>query len=193
MSQPFEARLTVVGSPEVATAFSDRIIKDWGGDKPPPGFRWIQKERPCLEATKRESNLQITYSFVGDGPAPESWAIVLSSEFPSLRIYLLAADSSKDEWLASAIAAYGGTWARASFKPEELDLPEAKDNEAVFRALATKLGPLHKVIGNDGELTEEHTSALCTDYECGKLSTSLFRATAPAENTDALDVTDHPS
>lgn len=176
MSQPFEARLVVVGSPEAAAAFSDRLIKDWDGDQPPPGFRWLQKERPRLDANKSQSNVQNTYSFIGNGPAPERWAVALSSEFPSLRISFMAADSSNHEWLACAIAAYAGTWARARLKIGESGFPRPRSDRALLHTLATKVYALHKVIGDDAELTEAHKSALCADYECGKLWTSLFQA-----------------
>jgi hypothetical protein len=69
------------------------------------GFRWVQSFQP--RAIYLADNKPM-WKFAGDGRSPESYAAVISVAFPKIKIYLSAADSSRNEYLAVAIAAQNG-------------------------------------------------------------------------------------
>ncbi|WP_155718734.1 hypothetical protein [Ectopseudomonas mendocina] len=109
MSQPFVCMLSVEGAPGDVAEFVEYFSRQWAEMKDEntilSGFRWVQTRQPketYLAANKPQ------WKFFADGSCPEKYAAIISVAFPKIRVHLSAADSSRNEYLAVAIAAENG-------------------------------------------------------------------------------------
>ena len=179
MTQPFDAKIIVTGFAAEVARFTAYLATEWAemqkDDTIIKGFRWVQNEAPSKRVVSSKNGIEtVELEFVGDGSTPEAYAIVLSSQFPDLRISLLVADSSCHEWLAGAIVAYKTSWVRSRFNFGEKGFFAVRKSNALMIALKSKADELHKRILDDGSFAHGIDSPIGKLYECGRLTETMI-------------------
>lgn len=184
MSQPFDAKIVVTGTKADVGRFIEFLVNEWAEMKKDDtilnGFRWVQEEAPSPRVVSATSEAEtVEFDFAGNGSMPEVYAIALSSKFPELRISLLVADPSSNEWLAGAIVAYKTCWVRSRFNFGEKGFFAVRKTGALMAALQSKIGELHGRLMDNGTFAPGFESPIGKIYECGRLSETLVSNCRP--------------
>ncbi len=156
MSGSFDCRFGAKGSVEKIDLFVAFVENDWIEMKRTntilKGFSRVGTDAPtAARHSLPKGQASVVFDFHADGPLPAHYIIALSTNFPELRLFLVAADGSDYHWLADAAVAYKRAWALAEFKYGRNGC-QTRNTKKLLEFLADQADTLASVIDDDGNL-----------------------------------------